>query len=196
MEQNVFTDAANFDRGMRFLEVMGLRRLRERLLARIGAGRVLEVGAGTGANLRLYESRHDVVALDHSEPMLRGLRRKDPERSALCADAAQLPLPGGYFDVVVGTLVFCSIHDPRRAMSELKRVLRPGGQLLLLEHVRGRRPLGRLATDLLHPLWYAIQGECHLNRETGRFVREAGFSITYESHYLFGVLLLMEAQAP
>ena len=196
MDQKPYTDAENFDRAMRFMEILGLRRLRRRLFGRLQGRAVLEIGAGTGANLGLYEPGSRVIAVDHSVPMLRGLRRKAPLRQALCADAARLPLAGRRFDVVVGTLVFCSIDRPDQALAELRRVLRPGGQLLLLEHVRGQRPLSRLATDLFHPLWFALQGECHLNRETGRLVRDAGFTVEHTSHHLHGILLLLEARAP
>lgn len=190
-----------YDQCMRPLERLSIARLRRQLLA--GArGSVLEVGAGTGANLAHYPAHVSVTGVDlrpaHLVAAARKVGRHSPRPSLTlaCANAESMPFATGAFDMVVGSLVFCSIHDPLAALAEIKRVLRPGGQLHLLEHVRGLTPLSQRLTDWLHPLWFALQGECHLNRETAATVAAAGFAITHTSQHARGVLQLIEAVAP
>ncbi len=184
--------ASGYDLGMLPLEVAVLRRMRRRAFPKV-AGRVLEVGVGTGVNLPLYPPGATVVALDRSGPMLqRALRR--PSRApvhAVHADLHHLPFRDSAFDAVTGSLVFCSVAEPERALGEVHRVLRPGGRLLLLEHTRGRG-LGAWLTDLLHPLWFAWNGVCHLNRETVRTLREIGFRLHREETRILGIFRLIE----
>ncbi len=186
--------ASGYDLGMLPLEVAVLRRMRRRAFPQV-AGRVLEVGVGTGVNLPLYPSGATVVAIDLSAPMLRRARRR-PARArvrAVQADIHHLPFRDGAFEVVTGSLVFCSVAEPERALGEVYRVLRPGGRLLLLEHTRGRGP-GAWLTDRLHPLWLAWNGVCHLNRETARVVRQAGFRLRREESRILGIFRLIEGE--
>ncbi len=186
--------ATGYDLGMLPLEVAVLGRLRRRAFPQV-RGRVLELGVGTGVNLPLYPPGATVVALDHSAPMLRqALRRRMRARVwAVQADVHHLPFPAGTFDTVTGSLVFCSVSEPLRALAEVRRVLRPSGVLLLVEHTRGNGP-GAWLTDRLHPLWLAWNGVCHLNRETGRLVREAGFRIRREESRIMGIFRLLEGE--
>ena len=160
-------------------EAMGLRRMRRRLLSAAN-GRVLEVGAGTGANLPLYPADTHVVATEYDESMARQARKHlNKARAAtrlLLADAQALPFDDAAFDTAVGTLVFCTISEPLLALGEVRRVLRPGGRLLLLEHVRWENDFGRLQ-DGLTPLWKRFAHGCHLNRRTLETVRMAGFEV-------------------
>jgi ubiquinone/menaquinone biosynthesis C-methylase UbiE len=94
---------------------------------------------------------------------------------------------------VVSTLVFCSIPEPMMALAEIKRVLRPDGRFLLLEHVRGLNPVAQRLTDWLHPAWFALQHECHLNRETAVSVQAAGFHIEETSSHGWGVIQMIKA---
>ena len=193
-------DARNYDRGMWTLERLSLRRLRRPLLA-AARGNVLEIGAGTGANLPLYEPGLPVVAAAPRPESLAAAARKagvaaNTNATVPPANAHALPFPVASFDTVVGTLVFCSIADPPAALAEIRRVLRPGGQLLLLEHVRGQTPLTRRLTDWLHPLWLALQGECHLNRETAATVASAGFRVARVESHGRGLLQIIHATAP
>lgn len=193
-------DARNYDRGMWLLERLSLEPLRRRVLAQVEGG-VLEIGAGTGANLALYGPDVRVTAIELRPAHLAAALRKarDAGRAAVtgaAADAQWLPFADASFDTVVGTLVFCSIHSPAAALAEIRRVLKPGGRLLLLEHVRGQTRLSRLLTDALHPLWFAMQGECHLNRETARSVAAAGFHIDHASPHARGLLQVIHAVAP
>ncbi len=194
-------DAQRYDRGMWLAEQASLRRLRRLVLAE-ARGDVLEIGAGTGANLPLYDPGLRVTAIELRPERLAAAARKahDAGRAAdiavAAADAHDLPFPANAYDTVVGTLVFCSIHDPLAALAEIRRVLRPGGRLLLLEHVRGQTPLTRRLTDWLHPLWFALQGECHLNRETAATVAAAGFRVERVEKRGRGLLQIIEAIAP
>lgn len=196
-----YIEAQNYDRGMWLLERFSLSRLRGGLL-RDATGQVLEIGAGTGVNLTLYGPDVTVTAVDMRPVHLAAAARKaqDAGRQHLtavsCADAQYLPFPDHAFDTVVGTLVFCSIAHPETALAEIQRVLRPGGRLLLLEHVRGQKAVTRRLTDLLHPVWFAMQGECHLNRETADAVTKAGFQVNTTSSHAQGVLQIIRATAP
>ena len=132
--------AAGYDRIMAGTEKAGLSERRERLLAPV-SGRVLEIGGGTGANLPFYGAGvQELVITEPEEPMARRLERKLPDYSrpvrVVRAPAEQLPFEDESFDFVVATLVLCTVDDPARALGEARRVLKPGGRLLFLEHVR------------------------------------------------------------
>ncbi len=111
-----------------------------------------------------------------------------------CANAHHLPFGNGRFDNIVSTLVFCSIPQPPLALAEIRRVLKPNGRFYLLEHVRGQNPVSRRFTDWLQPAWFALQHECHLNRETAVTLQEAGFTIEESSTHGFGLLQMMVAK--
>ena len=187
--------AAGYDRGMRPLEWLILRRLRRRIFPGL-RGLVLELGAGTGVNLPLYDSGTRVIALDTSGEMLaRAARRLSRASVALVqADAQQLPFRSATFDVVSGSLVFCSVASPERGLSEARRALRRGGRLVLLEHTRGRGA-GAWLTDLLQPLWSIWSSECHLNRETVQAVMRAGFRMLAVDQHSLGIVRAIEALA-
>jgi SAM-dependent methyltransferase len=169
-----------FDAFMYPLEALALRRRRRAIIPR-ARGAVLEVGAGTGANLPYYRWKR-VSALDFVDTApggaLKRLRaiRGVPVRTRE-ADAQSLPFPDRSFDTVVSTLVFCSVSDQARGLSEVRRVLRDGGVFVFLEHVRpdGRR-FGRLM-DVLNPFWLSLNGQCNLNRDTLAAIRSAGFLV-------------------
>jgi ubiquinone/menaquinone biosynthesis C-methylase UbiE len=159
---------------------------RRRLLA--GArGAVLEIGGGTGANLAYYRDV-DRVTIAEPDPFMRnriGPKLEDApvpvEVSA--AGAEELPFPDGSFDTVVSTLVLCTVPDQDSALDEVRRVLRPGGRLLFIEHVRAAGSTARWQ-DRLEPLWGRLLGGCHPNRDTVAAIEEAGFEIeTFESFH-------------
>lgn len=191
-----YVESNQYDRGMRLLERFSLERLRRGLL-REARGAVLELGAGTGANLPLYGRDVQVSAIDvrpaHLIAARKKARRAGVSATLTCADAQDLPFADGAFDTVVGTLVFCSIDRPEAALAEVRRVLRPDGRLLLLEHVRGQTPWSRRLTDWLHPLWFALQGERRLNRETAATVAAAGFRLDHTSAHGRGILQVIRA---
>ncbi len=171
--------AALYDRLGGAMERGWMGERRARLLAE-ARGEVLEIGGGTGANLPHYR---DVERVTVSEPdpfMRRRLRPKlEAARVPIAvsgAGAEALPFTDGGFDTVVSTLVLCTVPDQGAALGEIRRVLRPGGRLLFIEHVRAE---GRVARwqDRVEPLWGCLLGGCHPNRDTLAAIEAAGFEI-------------------
>jgi len=174
--------ASVYDRMTAATEAAGLRAHRQALLA--GArGRVLEIGAGTGANLPFYGAAVETVTMSEPErPMARRLARKIKERGrpidVLEAPAERLPVADEQFDTIVSTLVLCTVTDQRRALQEIRRVLKPGGNLLFLEHVRADDPKLARWQDRLNALNKIVAHGCNCNRATVDAIRAAGFTIT------------------
>ena len=173
--------AAGYDTVMKGTEKATMRAHREALVGRV-RGRVLEIGGGTGANLPFYGTAvTELVITEPEEPMARRLERKLREHSlparVVRAPAEALPLEDGSFDYAVSTLVLCTVEDPQRALGEVRRVLRPGGQLLFVEHVRSDDPRLARWQDRLQPLQYRIGHGCHCNRATLDNIRTAGFQV-------------------
>ncbi|MFN7976164.1 MAG: methyltransferase domain-containing protein [Acidobacteriota bacterium] len=152
------------------------------LLSPIG-GAVLEIGVGSGLNLACYDAGRTtgVVGIDPAPGMLSRARSRSARVGfavrLLRASAEHLPFPDGAFDAAVATLVFCTIPDPLAAAREVRRVLRAGGVLHVLEHVRSPRPgVARWQTRLT-PLWQRCAVGCHLDRDTASTLAEAGFDV-------------------
>jgi|SRR5581483_159251 len=163
-------------------------RERERALAPV-YGDVLEVGFGTGLNLAHYPTAvRTLTALDPAD-MLPGrvgariARARFPVARAE-RTAESLPFPDGRFDCVVTTWTLCTIPDAAAALGEMRRVLKPGGLYVFLEH--GRSDDARVARrqDFLNPLWKRIGNGCNVNRPIGTLVREAGFAVTTLDRYV------------
>jgi ubiquinone/menaquinone biosynthesis C-methylase UbiE len=132
-------------------------------------GDVLEIGCGTGFMFDHYGSAARVVAIDTEEAFLDRARARIGERSidAMHADAQKLPFPDASFDAVVACLVFCSIPDARAAFAEAKRVLRPGAELRMIEHVRSDHAISAALMNLADPIWLRLNEQgCHMNRDT------------------------------
>ena len=170
-----------YDRMCRRVEQTTLGGWRRDLLASL-AGEVLEIGAGTGLNLPFYPS--SVEHMIFSEPDLHKrakLRKKLPQARAkrvTVMDAAvdMLPLPDASVDAVVGTLVLCCVPDQRTALGEIRRVLRPGGQFVFLEHVAAEEHPKLLKWQhRIEPFWKRLAGNCHLTRRTGAAIQDSGF---------------------
>jgi ubiquinone/menaquinone biosynthesis C-methylase UbiE len=182
-EHRIF--AATYDRMSRSAEQGWLGELRARLLRPL-RGDVLEIGAGTGLNLPHYRDAATVVLTEPDSAMRRRLASRLPTATVpvelVDAAAEDLPFPDGSFDVVVCTLVLCTVVDPDRALAEIKRVLRPDGELVLVEHVRGQARLARWQ-DRLTPLWTRIGAGCHPNRDTRSAVERAGFDWRHVKSY-------------
>jgi ubiquinone/menaquinone biosynthesis C-methylase UbiE len=151
-----------------------------RWLAAGARGRTLDVGCGTGRGLSHYGAAPRVIGLDPTWASLERARRRAPGVPMVQGSVEALPFRDAVFDTVVASLVFCSVADPARGLAEVKRVLRPGGRLRMLEHVRSRRAWKAAFQDRVQPLWTWASGGCRPNRETERAVEAAGFVIEVE----------------
>jgi len=171
-------------------------RWRRRLWSQIPPGsRVLEIGVGTGKNMRWYPPGVSVVAVDFSPKMLaravRRARRRRIDVALALMDAQGLAFADGCFDAVVTACVFCSVPDPVLGLQEVRRVLRPDGKIVLLEHVRSRLPvLGRIM-DWLNPLSVRLQG-ANINRDTVGNVEKAGLSARRVDNLFLDIVKLID----
>jgi SAM-dependent methyltransferase len=155
-----------------------------RRLVRDLSGRVVEIGAGNGLNFGYYPATvTDVVAIE-PEPTLRAIAQQAAARAPVPVSVRQgtasaVPLEDGEMDAAVASLVLCSVPDQARALGELHRVLRPGGELRFYEHVIARCQPKRAILQLADHsgLWPAIGGGCHPARDTGAAIEAAGFTI-------------------
>jgi ubiquinone/menaquinone biosynthesis C-methylase UbiE len=172
--------APAYDRMSRSSEEAGLGEIRHGLLAD-ASGRVLEIGAGTGVNISHYgRSVESLVVTDPEPPMLRRLqdraREQAPSAEVVEARAEDLPFEDASFDTVVSTLVLCGA-DQERSLGEIRRVLRPGGSLLFLEHVRSDDPAVARLQDRINRVNRFLVG-CDCNRQTLAAIEGAGFTIS------------------
>ncbi|HEY1350676.1 MAG TPA: class I SAM-dependent methyltransferase [Ktedonobacteraceae bacterium] len=174
--------------------------LRQEVLSQ-AQGVVLEVGVGTGLNFAFYQPAQveRVEAIEPDATMLAYARTRLAQAQVPLtltqASAEALPFADGSFDCAVATLVFCSVADPLRGLREVRRVLKPGGTLLLLEHVRARGHLAARLQDLLVPLTTRFAGNCHWNRNTGEAVLAAGFEIRQQRSFTLWLLPMLLLQA-
>jgi ubiquinone/menaquinone biosynthesis C-methylase UbiE len=175
-------------------EWQGLGRWR-RWLVSGASGRTLDLGSGTGRNLPLVPAGALAVGLDPAWDLLQRARRRAPAAPLVQGRAEALPFRAGAFDTVISGLVLCSVVDPVRALGEIRRVLRAGGQLRALEHVRSTRPWKARIQDRLQPFWTRLTGGCRPNRDTERLVEAAGFVIDAEGRRARGDLRRFAARA-
>lgn len=181
-------------------ERLGIGEHRERLLAGLH-GRVVEVGAGNGLNFAHYpETVTEVVAVE-PEPFLRARAEDAASRAAVAvvvvdgaADA--LPLPDASVDAGVASLVLCSVPSSSRALAELRRVIRPGGELRFYEHVGSTDPRWARRQRRAEPIWSRLGGGCHLTRDTESAIRDAGFDVESCDRFLFAPCASMRLVAP
>jgi ubiquinone/menaquinone biosynthesis C-methylase UbiE len=164
-------------------EFFSTRFERQRLWSMVPAGRLLEIGVGTGKNMPYYPINAEVTAIDLSDKMLAQARRRAAQQSIDVAlhemDVQDLSFKENSFDTAVATWVFCSVPDPVRGLRELGRVVRPEGRIVLLDHVRVDRPIVGRLMDLLNPLVVWATG-ANINRRTVENVRRAGLIIERE----------------
>ncbi len=166
-------------------------------------GDVLEIGTGTGATLPFLAPKASAIAsltgTDLSHGMLMEARRTarslGPPVSLVRMNAEALAFADAAFDTVTTSLMLCTVPDPARALREMARVLRPGGRVVLLEHVRAPNPLLALSQRALTPLQVRMLG-CHLDRRTDKLVRELGFRVEHEETRFFDVFHLIVARPP
>ena len=160
-------------------------------------GRVVEVGVGTGKNMRWYPPGTSITAVDFSPKMLaRAVRRARQQRipvELVLMDAQAPAFADASFDTAVDTFVFCSVPDPVLGLTEVRRILRPGGRLLLLEHVRSGLPVIGRSMDWLNPLSVWLSG-ANINRDTERNVERAGFRLLQVERLFFDIVKLIVAE--
>lgn len=189
--------APAYDVAARAFELL-LRRHRRALWRDVQGGDVLEVGIGTGANVPFHPSGARVTGIDISPGMLDRARREAARRGVdvrlEVADVERLPFETGRFDVVVATFVFCAVPQPLRGLSEAARVLKPGGRVLLLEHVLPRRRWLAALVSAFQPLAGRV-GE-HLDRHTAATVGAAGFEDLRVTEHWLGLLQRISARNP
>ncbi len=169
-----------YDASFKKAEKEGLADQRASLIAE-ASGDVLEIGAGTGLNLAHYSPEvASLVLTEPSEPMADQLRAKlgDRDVQVVIAGAESLPFPDDSFDSVVCTLVLCTVDDPEASIAEIRRVLRPGGRLLLIEHVRSEDPASAKWQDRLERPWKAFGNGCRCNRDTAAKLGASGFDVS------------------
>jgi ubiquinone/menaquinone biosynthesis C-methylase UbiE len=160
------------------LELLFFRKWREEALSGL-RGKVLEIGIGTGRNLRYYPPGCFVTGIDNSEGMLEKAREKATNMrnvNLLLMDAEHMEFPDNSFDYVVITFVLCTIPDPVKALKEMRRVLKPSGELIALEHVHSSYPFIAWFEDLINPFLFFLLGD-HTTRHTLKNIEEAGFTI-------------------
>jgi len=150
---------------------------RRRLWSLVTGPRVLEVGVGTGKNIEFYPQNLEVTGIDLTPGMLERARKRAADLNCKVdlhmGDVQCLDFPDNTFDTVVATFVFCSVPDPVQGLGEVRRVVRPGGQVLILEHMRSTQPLVGLLMDLLNPLVVRTMG-ANINRRTVENTRQGG----------------------
>lgn len=178
--------AALYDRAFEASEQAGLREMRRAALV-AARGRTIDIGSGTGANLELYPPTVSELVLAEPDPhMLKQLRTKvgegDVEAEVVDAPAERLPFEDSSFDTAAFTLVLCTVPDAAAALAEAARVLKPGGKLLFLEHVRAEEPGLARWQDRLEKPWRFLADGCHCNRDTVATIEASPLSVEAVEH--------------
>lgn len=173
--------AAVYDRGLKATEEAGLREMRREVLAE-ARGRTIDIGAGTGVNIGLFPAAVTELVLAEPDPhMFKKLRAKlagsGVDAVPVQAPAESLPFEDGGFDTAVFTLVLCTVPDPEAALAEAARILRPGGKLLFVEHVRSEEPGLARWQDRLEKPWRFLADGCHCNRDTVSLIESSPFAL-------------------
>ena len=157
-------------------------RMRERIIPK-ARGLVVEIGFGSGLNLPYYDpAKVSRLSGIEPDPSTLGIARKRLGEFRMPIEliegrAEELPLPKGGVDTAVVTYALCTIPDPRRALCEIRRILKPSGRLLFIEHEQSTEPWRSRSQDRLNGLWGRLAGGCHLNRTPQQLIEEAGFVI-------------------
>ncbi|HLR43304.1 MAG TPA: class I SAM-dependent methyltransferase [Pseudogracilibacillus sp.] len=163
---------------------------REDLLKNV-QGNILEVGVGTGANFPYYPEGVHVIGIDFSPKMLEVAEKKISEAKASITlkemDAEQMDFPDNSFDVVVSTCVFCSVPNPIRGLQEIRRVVKPDGKVVMLEHMRSNNKIAAKMLDIINPITVRMSG-ANVNRETIKNIENAGLKIEEEQYLMTSIM--------
>jgi ubiquinone/menaquinone biosynthesis C-methylase UbiE len=160
------------------MEMMSLKEWRIQLMKELD-GDVLEVGVGTGKNIEYYPEEINITAIDFSEKMLEKAKEKVKKYSKkvtlLQMDAQDMSFPDNTFDMIFTTCVFCSVPDPIKGLKEMRRVCKPNGKIIMIEHVRSEKQVLGLIMDILNPVVVNTYG-ANINRRTVENIFISGFS--------------------
>lgn len=161
-------------------------------------GEILEVGVGTGRNIPFYPANAHITGIDFSENMLeRAIKRlKEYKANAklILMDAQEMDFPNNSFDAVVTTCVFCTVPDPLKGFSEIKRVIKPNGEIRMLEHMRSDQPIMGKMMDMINPLVVGAIGT-NINRDTMNIIKEAGL-VVKDEYRIMGSMYRMLKLSP
>ena len=187
---------ASFDRVARFYDsfyfiVERFTSRRRRELLRRARGEILEIGVGTGSSFNDYPPHQLIVGVDTSQEMLRRAEQKRSNYKGKIElrkeDVRNLSFKDEAFDTVFSSWVFCSVTDPAKGLTEVRRVLKKGGQLIMLEHVRSKNKMVGYLMDRLNPLVSRL-GVGNMNRDTVQYLRQAGFKVEQEINIAYDVV--------
>jgi len=160
-------------------------------------GKVLEIGFGEGENLKHYPSNCQIYALEKEDKKIENIKDKDPNVKFFEGKAENLPFENNFFDVVVVSLVLCSVDSIEKAIKEIERIIKPDGKFILLEHVRSEnRVVGKLQ-DIITTPYSWIDNNCHLNRNPLLFINKNIFNLSIEaqvSYFLGSRLVFAKCQ--
>lgn len=199
MDQETQLTKKRYNRTSMFYDVMDqmIKTDTRRTILSQATGNVLEVGVGTGKNLEFYPSDCQVTGIDLSPGMLEKARVKANKLhlpvKLIEMDAQNMDFPQHHFDTVVATCVFCSVPDPIKGLKEIKRVCKPNGKIILLEHVRSDNPVLGKIMDILDPLTVRMMGP-HINRRTVENIEKAGIHIQCVHNQGINILKLIIAE--
>ena len=174
------------------VEAKFLHTLRKDLLSK-ASGKILEIGSGTGVNFQYYND-NEVVAIEPDDKLRKESFKKAEGKNIkiISGDAENLEFQDNEFDTVVVTLVLCTIPDYKKSLLEIKRVCRPGGKILVLEHIRHENKALAFIQDVLTPIWKKIALGCHLNRPTVEVIEEYNFQIEKKNYYIGNNFVVLE----
>ncbi len=185
-----------YDRFMYSMEEKYLKKRRSRLLSGL-SGKVLEVGVGTGTNFEHYSEDIELIGIEPSPYMIPRAEKKRevllfPNRITLLETGCGYPemeklIEKDSLDAVVCTLVLCTVPDPSRALEEFMKWLKPGGKLVILEHIRSNHNGRARFQDIINPVWKKVADGCNLNRPTDRLLAESGFQLIREERFKIGI---------
>ncbi|MCX8131857.1 MAG: class I SAM-dependent methyltransferase [Clostridia bacterium] len=154
-------------------------------------GKVLEVGVGTGKNIQYYPKDAEIIAIDFSEKMLERARHKVEKLGRKVdlrlMDVQKLDFPDETFDTVMTTCVFCSVPDPVKGLGEIRRVCKKDGKIIMLEHVRSKKPFIGFFMDILNPVVVRIVG-ANINRNTVDNLEKAGLTVELETNLMMDIV--------
>ena len=189
--------AGIYDRMEEIMERSRLTGWRELLWSKIEGDTILEIGVGTGKNFRFYPAGKDMTAIDFSDKMLAHARNKaalsEIKVKLLQMDVQDMEFPDDSFDTVVGTFVFCSVPDPIKGLQEVKRVVKPDGSVILLEHVLSSNRILAGLMNMINPVVVRTMGP-NINRKTVENVTKSGLIVENVTELGAGIFKLIEAR--